>query len=174
MAGCDYDVVICGGGIAALLMARHVQLYQPGRSLLLLDKEPERTPSEYLKVGESIEEGSSYYLRHTLALNDYLFGRQLPKFGLRFFFGGGKTPLARRREYGGTQWPPFATFQLHRGALESHLRRMVIDKGAMVLAKTRVTDVALGDGDGVHRVFAVHDGTPLTVSARWVIDATGR
>jgi flavin-dependent dehydrogenase len=172
MIGYDYDVVICGGGMAALLMARHLQLYHPGRSILIIEKEPERTSPACLKVGESIAEGSSYYLRHTLALGDYLFSRQLPKFGLRFFFGGGKTPLAKRLEYGGTQWPPFATFQLDRGVFECDLRRMVIDQGATILARSRVTDIELGEG--AHRITAVRDGETRTVAGRWVIDATGR
>jgi 2-polyprenyl-6-methoxyphenol hydroxylase-like FAD-dependent oxidoreductase len=110
-----FDVVICGGGNAGLLMARQLQLHSRPRSILVLDKGSDNAPPACHKIGESIAEGAAYHLRHTLELNDYLFGCHVPKFGFRFFFGGGETPFADRLEYGGTQWPPFATFQLDRG-----------------------------------------------------------
>jgi flavin-dependent dehydrogenase len=169
----NYDVVICGGGVAALLLARHLQLYQPERSILILDSAKIPSPVSCHKVGESIPEGAAYHLRHTLALNEYLFNRHVPKLGFRFFFGGGTEPLAKRLEYGGTQWPPFATFQLDRGIFENDLRAMVTEKGAAVLPQCQVRDITLAEG-GAHRVFAEQNGERLEFTSRWVVDATGR
>lgn len=169
-----YDTVICGGGLAALTMARQILRRRPGKSVLILDRASVPSPVASHKVGESVPEGAAYYYRTVLGLEDYLSAAHIPKFGLRFFYGGGATPLEDRLEYGGVNWPPIATYQLDRGMLENDLRRMVVDGGATLLSETRVTDVALNENGGPHRVEARRDGKPFTVTARWLIDASGR
>lgn len=170
----EHDVVICGGGLAGLLLARQLQRHQPSRSILIIDKASSRTSETRFKVGESIPEGGAYHLRHAVALEDYLFTRHVPKFGFRFFFGGGDdSPFAQRLEYGGTQWPPFATFQLERSILEDDLRELVQAKGATVLRGCPILDIELLD-DGPHRVRFECEGQPRVATGRWVIDATGR
>lgn len=170
----DYDVAICGGGNAGLLLSRHLQLTQPERSVLLLDAAGAPSPEPCHKIGESIPEGSAYYLRHTLRLGEHLFHRQIPKFGLRFFFGGGTgMRFADRLEFGGTQWPPVPTFQLDRGRFENDLRAMVGAGGTRVLTEARVLDIEL-NGERPHRVSFRHRGGDASCTARWVIDASGR
>jgi len=171
-----YDVVICGGGDAGLLLARHLQLTQPERRLLVLDRASVPSPEACHKVGESIPEASAYYLHHTLGLGEHLFGRQIVKFGLRFFFDGGNgRAFADRLEYGGIQWPPVATFQLDRGRFENAVRAIVAAGGAEVRPRCAVSEVALDGAGGPHRItFRCDGGEPTTVTARWLIDATGR
>ena len=169
-----YDVVICGGGMAALQMARQIQRRRPRTSLLIIDSASAPSPVAAHKVGESTLEGGTYFLRHTLGLDDYLAARHPPKAGLRYFYGGGETPFADRLEFGGTQWPPVAAYQLDRGIVENDLRALVVDGGATVLTDCQVTDVELAEDGGAHRVLARQRGLPRTVTARWVVDATGR
>lgn len=167
-----YDVVICGGGNAGLLLAR--QLQQPERSILVLDRAGVPSPSACHKVGESLTEGGSYHLRHVLGLGDHLFDKHVPKLGLRFFFGGGHMPLVDRLEYGSAQWPPFATFQLDRGLLENDLRDLVAGGGATVIPQCSVSTIELAEDEGPHRILAEHEGRMLAFTARFVVDATGR
>ena len=169
----DFDVLICGGGLSALLLTRQLQLEHPELSILMLDAAQPRPAETIQKAGESILEGASYHFRHTLELGDYLFKNQVPKFGLRFFFNGGESRFADRLEYGGVQWPPFATFQLDRGLLEEELRRLALAGGCTILPGHRVTDLALAE-DGLHQVTALADGRPASYRGRWLIDATGR
>lgn len=169
----EHDVIICGGGLASMLLARQLRLYQPSRSVLILDKASEAATSTRFKLGESIPEGGSYHMRHSAALEDYLFTRHVPKFGFRFFFGGGNMPFAERLEYGGTQWPPFATFQLERPIVEDDLRALVEAQGAQILRGSLVTDIELSDG-AAHRVRFERAGRPHVARGRWIIDATGR
>lgn len=168
-----YDVVICGGGIAALLLARELQLHQRQRSILIIEKQPSPSPLSCHKVGESILEGAAYYLRHTLELNDYLFENHMEKLGIRLFFGGSQQEFADRLEYGGVQWPPFPTFQLDRGLLENDLREMVIEDGATVLCDSEVLDVQI-DQEQSHTVECQVGGRKCHFRARWLIDASGR
>lgn len=174
----EFDVVICGGGLSALLLARQLQVDHPELSLLLLEADRPRSADTVQKAGESILEGASYHLRHTLGLADYLFRNQVPKFGLRFFFNGGERRFCDRLEYGGVQWPPFATFQLDRGLLENELRRLAVAGGATVLCGHRIRHIELAPQargeETAHRVSGTAGGTEFAYRARWLIDATGR
>ncbi|HEY1703604.1 MAG TPA: tryptophan 7-halogenase [Trebonia sp.] len=169
-----YDIVICGGGLAGLTMARQILIRRPGSEVLVLDRQRGPSPAAAHKVGESITEGASSFLRRTLQLGDYLAASHVAKFGLRFFYGGGSTPLEERLEYGGTQWPPIATYQLDRGTLENDLRVMVAEAGATVLAGTQILDADLAEDGRTHTIRCRRDARDFTVTARWLIDATGQ
>jgi flavin-dependent dehydrogenase len=174
----EFDVVLCGGGLSALVLTRQLQLDHPELSVLVLDAAHPQPADTMQKAGESILEGASYHFRHTLGLADYLFKNQVPKFGLRFFFNGGEQRFSDRLEYGGVQWPPFATFQLDRGLLEEELRRLVVASGAIVLRGHRIHHIDLasdaGHTSGAHRVTGTAQGTEFVCRGRWLIDATGR
>jgi flavin-dependent dehydrogenase len=178
----DYDVVICGGGLAGLTLARQLRREVPSASVAVIERQKRPLPDAAHKVGESSVELSSHYFGVVLGLGDYLRERQLIKNGLRFFPGGGRTHrLEERTEIGPPDLPKVPSFQLDRGRLENDLRDMAIDSGVTLLEGFSVREIRLSGQDG-RRDSAPHEivfsegsqGEPRTVRARWVVDAAGR
>ncbi len=180
-ASTQFDVIICGGGLAGLTLARQIRRELPALRVAVVDRSVRPLPEAAWKVGESsVEIGSQYFER--LGLTEYLLERQLVKFGLRFFPGGGHAELQVRSEVGPSQEPPVRSYQLDRGRFENDLRAMNEQDGVSLFEGMKVDSVELGMGDALHRVSL----TPLaraneqevapkfTFSARWVVDATGR
>ena len=59
----SYDIVICGGGLAGLTLARQIRQQQPDRSVVLIDRLDRPLSEATHKVGESSVELGAYYLR---------------------------------------------------------------------------------------------------------------
>lgn len=179
-----YDVVICGGGLAGLTLARQLKLRLGSISILVLERRRFPAPRACHKVGESTVEGGAYYLSRTLGLEDYLEAHHLRKFGLRFFLGDPHSPLEERVEQGAGDWLPIRAYQLDRGLLENDLWRMCRDMGVEIREGCAVEDVDLAD-HGPHQVVYRRDGRDCghadenagdvrAVWGRWVVDASGR
>ena len=178
-----FDVVICGGGLAGLTLARQLRRALPTWSIAVVERTPRPLPEAACKVGESSVEIGSQYLEH-LGLTEYLLERQLVKFGLRFFPGGGGLPIEQRTEVGPSQEPPVRSYQLDRGRFENDLREMNALDSIVMLEGYRVHQLELGSSGDKHSVRIVRVATQETgprpisheqsLSARWVIDATGR
>lgn len=81
----DFDVVVCGAGLAGLTLARQLRLDQPQLSVALLDPNLARLPQAAWKVGETVEFGAHYLADH-LGLEEYLHRAHLVMLGLRFSF----------------------------------------------------------------------------------------
>src|SRR5690606_21900962 len=97
-----FDVVICGGGLAGLTLARQIRQQLPTLRVALVDRDVRPLPEATWKVGESsVEIGSQYF--ESLGLSEYLLEHQLVKFGLRFFPGGGDLAIHERSEVGPSQ-----------------------------------------------------------------------
>src|SRR5436189_6423837 len=77
-----YDVIITGGGLAGLSLARHLLLYTD-KSVLLFDK-LEKPPGKTQKVGESLVQLAGYYFSKTLDLEEHLLVNHYLKYNLRF------------------------------------------------------------------------------------------
>ena len=172
----DADVVICGGGLAGLTLARQLRWGEAAsRDLRVAVVEPQQrpVPEACHKVGESTVEIGTHYLAEVLGLKDYLTEAHLPKNGLRFFSGPAGAPLSARTELGPSESPIVPSFQLDRGRLENDLRDRL--EGAELHEGFSVVDVVLGTADKPHTVVMEHvDGDRRTLTCRWVIDATGR
>ena len=98
-----YDVVIMGGGLAGLTLARQLSLEMPELRVALVDRLSRPLPEAAFKVGESTVEVGAHYFAGVLGLRQYMAERQLPKLGLRYFIGGGTGPVHRRTDLHGVQ-----------------------------------------------------------------------
>lgn len=169
-----YDVVILGGGLAGGCLARQLRLEAPQLQVLVAEKRRHPVPEAAHKVGESSVEIGAHYFHNRLGLNEHLRHGHLEKLGLRYFFPhGDNRDLTQRVEVGPDRFSSVPSFQLDRGRLENYLLKTNVDAGVTVLDDCRVSDVELNPGSS-HRVTLTRDGQTHTVTARWVVDASGR
>jgi flavin-dependent dehydrogenase len=170
----DFDVVVLGGGVAGLTAALQLKQERPQTSIAVVEKREHPVSADAaFKVGESIAEVAAFYLKDVLGLESYLKENQLRKMGLRFFASGnGNHDISRRVEYGLRQYSPLFNFHLDRGHIENYLFDHVADQGVAVMDSTPVNDVAFGSDR--HTVSVGRGGRTRELTAKWVIDATGR
>ncbi|MEP7133418.1 MAG: tryptophan 7-halogenase [Chloroflexota bacterium] len=174
--GLDYDVVICGGGLAGLTLARQLKLELPNLSVAVIDRLTRPLPEAAFKVGESSIELGTYYLGQVLKLDKYFREQHLPKLGLRFFMGQSQEPIEARPETGPSLFPPVPSYQIDRGRLENYLRELVIEMSVELFEGMLVEDIELVEGDAKHIVKCRNKDTEenFLLKGRWVIDALGR
>jgi len=168
-----FDVVICGAGLAGLTLARQLRRELPEAKVTILEKQRRPLPDACFKVGESTVELAAHYFDR-LGLWDYMRERQLLKWGIRFYPGGGDLPLHLRTEIGPIAEPPLKTYQVDRGRLETDLREMVEKDGVTLIEGAKVTAIEPGSGDMPHTVRYELDGEVVELHPRWLVDATGR
>jgi flavin-dependent dehydrogenase len=168
-----FDVAILGGGLAGGSLARQLQLEAPELRVLVVEKRQHPVREAAFKVGESSVEIGAHYFQKRLGLEPHLRADQLEKLGLRYFFtSGGNRDLAARFELGPANFPPVPSFQLDRGRFENYLLSTVRAAGADVRDGCRVQEIALGAD--AHRITITSPDGPQVVTARWVVDASGR
>ena len=172
----DFDVVVAGGGIAGQCIARQLRRDLPQVSVAVIDTMARPLPEAAFKVGEATVEMGAHYLAERLGLREHLQQEHLLKMGLRYYLGGGGQPFAERPEMGLTSPPLFDSYIVDRGRLENHLREENALLGVDVIEGASVTQIDLGVDDAPHRVTyrSAGDDLDVTLSARWVVDATGR
>jgi len=171
----EYDVVICGAGVAGLTLARQLKLKLPELSILILEKAKFPMPIAAHKVGESLVEASSFYLSETLGLKDYL-ATEYRKNGLRYFWTAKDSCLSACPEIGFSRYSHFPSYQIDVGKLENHLIESNRQMGIQVVDDVSVTDMALGQDNDLHTITYKAPNSEITHQAkgRWVIDAMGR
>jgi flavin-dependent dehydrogenase len=172
MSRTQLDVAILGGGMAGNLLARQLVRQLPDRRIGLFEKKRAHT----YNVGESMVEIASNYFIRRLGLGSYLYDRQYPKNGLRFFFDspGKDTPLQEMSELGSDALPFHPAFQIDRSRLETDLIEMNARDGVRVQMGAQVEELELGRDGQSHR-FSVSDGdVSEAFESRWVVDASGR
>ncbi len=168
-----YDVVILGGGLAGLSLARQLHLEAPSVRVLVAEKRRHPVREAAFKVGESSVEIGAHYFQKVLDLEPHLRSAQLEKLGLRYFFPqGNNRDLTRRVELGAPEYSTVPSFQLDRGRFENMLLQLARSSGTEVLDDCSVRAIELGQTH--HEVTLSASGTTRAVTARWVVDASGR
>ncbi len=167
------DVVILGGGLAGLTLARQLRRANQELSILVVEKQSYPVPEAAHKVGESTVELGSYYLREVLGLTEHLEEQQLFKAGLRYFFPvGDNSDITRRVELGGKIIPPIRSHQIDRGRFENMLWTQNQQHEIECWDDCSVRNVDLNEAG--HTVTVQRGDSSTTIGARWVVDAAGR
>src|SRR5882672_6036588 len=169
-----FDVAILGGGLAGGCLARQLRMEAPALRVLVTERRRHPVPEAAFKVGESSVEIGAHYFQRRLELEPHLRAAQLEKLGLRYFFPyGDNQDLSQRVELGPPIFPSVPSFQLDRGRLENFLLRTDGELGADVLDDCRVRSITLG-ANGSHRISLSSARGTRDITARWVVDASGR
>ena len=141
----QYDVIICGAGMAGLTLARQLKLQLPQLSICILDKLSRSLPQATFKVGEATTELGAYYLAEVLQLENYLEKNHLRKLGLRLFFGDAQGAFQNRPEAGISEFLPPYAYSIDRGILENDLRQFSEDMDIELLENCFIKDIDLAD-----------------------------
>ena len=169
-----HDVVILGGGLAALTLSLQLKHRMPQLDIVVLERRSHPVPHAAHKVGESSVEIAAHYFGHVLGLRSYLERAQLKKFGFRFFFSEGVHDLTQVTELGASTFLPTQSYQLDRGILENDLAVMTRERGVDYRDGTLVRGFEIGQRGQTHRVTIERDGTSQELECRWLVDASGR
>jgi flavin-dependent dehydrogenase len=168
------DVVILGGGLAGLTLALQLRQRNPDLAVTVLERRAHPVREAAHKVGESTVEIGAHYFADVLGLREHLETAQVRKYGLRYFFTDGQEQVQDCNEMGVSRLLPTPSWQLDRGRFENHLGDRVRAEGVDFLDEAVVRSLELSEDDGPHRVHFDHAGASHRLSARFVVDASGR
>ena len=170
MMEADYDVVIIGGALAGAGMGILLKRELPEVRVLIV----ERSEAFSFKVGESTSEVGSAFLIRVLRLGSWLSREQIAKNGLRFWFNRPENTCAGRcAELGPKLQVRLPAYQLDRSKLDTHVLGLAAADGCEVVRPGVVRDLHL-EGLGRNRLTVSTASGNRTVTAKWVIDASGR
>lgn len=167
-----WDVVVVGGGIAALGLSRLLHLEAPGTRVLTLDKALKPTR----KVGESTVEIAGQFLVSRLRLGEVLKRVAYPKNGIRFWFDDPEHTAgwAEASEDGPATFAWWQTWQVEREPLELELEELCRAAGSTHLRGVKEVEIEEApEVGGLHTVRWTLDGQRHEARARWLVDASG-
>lgn len=169
----DYDVVIMGGAFSGASAGMMLKREDPSLRILIV----ERTAQFDRKVGESTSEVAGCFLSRVLHQGAHLSAHHYQKHGLRMWFC--KTPndnVGNLTEIGPRFQSRLPTFQLDRAILDEHLLKEACDFGCELLRPATIKAITLSEDDAAPHTLEItpQEGAPRTVTARWLIDASGK
>ena len=170
----NYDVIICGGGLAGLCLARQLRFKNDDISIAVIEQLERPLSGATLKVGESSIEVGAYYFNKVMGLEEYIDENHHEKLGLRYFYGDSSTTVDKRPEYGVSEYLPAKSVQLNRGVFEEHLRKLVCEEGIDLIEGATVKEIDIAEGEEDHQVTFVKNKESKTLSCRFVVDSSGR
>jgi 2-polyprenyl-6-methoxyphenol hydroxylase-like FAD-dependent oxidoreductase len=176
------DVLIIGGGLAGLTLARQL-LLRSELEVLLVDRRP--LPPERQKVGEATVQVSGYYYARVLQMEEHLLCSHYLKYNLRFYWPGGEAggDAGSYESLSQSFIRPLsniATYQLDRNVFEAAVLAVNSASPRFTLqapATDLAVELARGSGDepaAPHRFRFRTAAGDWQGSARWVVDASGR
>jgi len=168
------DVIVMGGGATGHLAAAYLRKRFPNLKVAVVEGPHKNRPI----VGESLVEVSVDFM-FELGLGAYLVEKHYPKYGLTYYFKPDIDNPADRTYVVDEipTAPQILSFQINRFTFDREVRDRNVQNGVEIIDGT-VTGVEIninGGGNGLHAVN-VQDaaGGKQTLSARWLVDATGR
>src|ERR1700719_3526406 len=165
------DVLVMGGGATGQLAAAYLRMRFPGLKVAIVEGPHTNRPI----VGESLVEVSVDFL-FELGLGAYLVEKHYPKYGLTYYFKPDIDNPADRTYVVDEipTAPQILSFQINRFTFDREVRDRNLLNGVGLIDGT-VVGVNLNQDEGLHGV-TVQDpaGGKQTLSARWLVDATGR
>jgi flavin-dependent dehydrogenase len=165
----DFDVVIVGGALAGAASAILLRRQDPNIRVLILEK----SAAFGRRVGEATVEVSAYFLGRILGLTSYLNEAHLIKQGMRFWFFNERTAkLDDCSEIGGRYMARVPSYQLDRSTVDEEVLRRAVASGAELLRPASAQQITLQSGGLQTVTVRVGEGV-RTITARWVIDASG-
>lgn len=171
----ETDIAIVGGGLAGLTLAIHLRQRIPNVSVHVIERREHPVREAAFKVGESTVEIGAHYLAEVLGLREHLDTCHIRKFGFRFFFSDGREDVDRCLEVGASRVLPTPTWQIDRGRLENHLGELARSLGVQFETGAVVRHIELGTDASSHQIEYGQKGKQeQRLSARWLIDASGR
>lgn len=161
----DYDTIIIGGGPGGSTAAS--ALARQGQKVLILERE--QFPRFH--IGESLIPFGNEELREIGVWDKLESGNFMPKLGAEFVLGNS---AARSQVVFGKHLPEFyaGTYQVERSRFDKMLVDHAASLGAEVRQGVKVESASVSD-DGVKVTSREGDETK-ELSARWLIDASGR
>ncbi len=164
-----YDVAIIGGALAGAATALLLLREKPTLRILILEKSSAFTR----RVGEATVEVSGYFLGRVLGLTQHLNDAHLVKQGMRFWFANAQAQtLADCSEIGSRYQVRLPAWQVDRAVLDEEVLRRAVTAGAELWRPASVNQVQLSAG-GEQALSVRRVDRTETVSARWVVDASG-
>ncbi len=165
----DYDVVVMGGSMSGAATALLLRRGNPGLRILIVEKSAQFSR----RVGEATVEVSAYFMGRVLGLTQYLNENHLVKQGLRFWFANEEVQnLSEASELGGRYQVRLPSYQIDRATFDEEVLRRAALAGVEVLRPATITDVQLSPGSA-QTVTCKTGGESRTISARWLVDASG-
>ncbi|MGH8062085.1 MAG: NAD(P)/FAD-dependent oxidoreductase [Pseudoxanthomonas sp.] len=168
------DVVILGGGLAGLTLSIQLKQRDPRIAVTVLERRQHPVREAAFKVGESTVEIGAHYFAEVLGFREHLESEQIRKFGLRYFFSDRRHDIDECIELGVSHLLPTPSWQLDRGRFENFLGEQARNLGVEFRDDSVVREVHLGKEGERHQVRFEQGGEVQSVSARWVVDASGR
>jgi flavin-dependent dehydrogenase len=165
------DILVMGGGATGQLAAAYLRMRFPKLKVSVVEGPHKNRPI----VGESLVEVSVDFM-FELGLGAYLVEKHYPKYGLTYYFKPNIDDPADRTYVVDEipTAPQILSFQINRFTFDREVRDRNVENGVELIDGT-VMAVAIKGGEGLHTV-TVQDSTggQQTLSARWLVDATGR